>query len=80
MVTERPLRELRGAVERITYQNPENGLTVARLAPERPESEAEAARGDDRPVTVVGKLADVMPGQAIVAHGWWRNDPKHGWL
>ncbi|MBA2450925.1 MAG: hypothetical protein H0V51_23170, partial [Chloroflexi bacterium] len=33
--TDRPLRELRGVVERITYQNPENGFTVARLAPER---------------------------------------------
>src|SRR4051812_34424908 len=75
----RPLRELRGVVERITYQNPDNGYTVARLAPERPESEAEAARGDDRLVTVVGTLADLTPGEAIVAHGWWRNDPKHGW-
>src|SRR5215212_1962844 len=76
---DRPLRELRGVVERITYQNAENGFTVARLAPERPESEAEAARGDDRLVTVVGTLADLTPGEAIVAHGWWRNDAKHGW-
>jgi exodeoxyribonuclease V alpha subunit len=76
---DQPLRELRGVVERITYQNPENGFTVARLAPERAESEAEAARGDDRLVTVVGTLADLTPGEAIVAHGWWRNDPKHGW-
>src|SRR4051794_39998091 len=76
---DRPLRELRGVVERITYQNPENGFTVARLAPERPEAEAEAARGEDRLVTVVGTLADLTPGEAIVAHGWWRNDPKHGW-
>ena len=30
-----PRRELRGMVERITYQNPENGYTVARLAPDR---------------------------------------------
>jgi hypothetical protein len=30
-----PLRELRGVVERITFQNPGNGYTVARLAPER---------------------------------------------
>ena len=37
---DRPLRELRGVVERITYQNAENGYAVARLAPERPESEA----------------------------------------
>jgi hypothetical protein len=41
---DRPLRELRGVVERITYQNAENGFTVARLAAERPEAEAEAAR------------------------------------
>ena len=73
------LRELRGVVERITYQNPENGYTVARLAPERAGPEADAARGDDRLVTVVGTLADLTPGEAIMAHGWWRNDPKHGW-
>ena len=34
---DRPLRELRGVVERITYQNADNGYTVARLAPERPD-------------------------------------------
>src|SRR5438067_1548212 len=55
-VHDRPLRELRGVVERITFQNAENGFTVARLAPERPEAEAEAARGEDRLVTVVGFL------------------------
>ncbi|HET8626576.1 MAG TPA: hypothetical protein VFL91_04125, partial [Thermomicrobiales bacterium] len=51
-----PRRELRGVVERITYQNPENGYTVARLAPERPEGEARAAQSDDRLVTIVGTL------------------------
>ena len=66
-------------VERITYQNAENGYTVARLAPERPRDEAKAAQGDDRLVTLVGTLADLTPGEAIVAQGWWRNDPKHGW-
>jgi len=30
-------------------------------------------------VTVVGTLADLTPGEAIVAHGWWRNDTRHGW-
>jgi len=77
-----PRKELRGVVERITYQNPENGYTVARLAPERATGEGgevEAARGDDRLITLVGTLADLTPGEAIVAHGWWRNDPKHGW-
>ncbi len=77
-----PRRELRGVVERITYQNPENGYTVARLAPERAAEvggEAEAARGDDRLITLVGTLADLTPGEAIIAHGWWQNSPKHGW-
>jgi exodeoxyribonuclease V alpha subunit len=74
-----PRRELRGVVERLTYQNPENGYTVARLAPERAEGEAQAARGEDRLVTLVGTLADLTPGEAIVAHGWWQNNAKHGW-
>ncbi len=74
-----PRQELRGVVERLTYQNPENGYTVARLAPERPQDEARAAQADDRLVTIVGTLADLTPGEAIVAHGWWRNDAKHGW-
>src|SRR5439155_18039974 len=64
-------------------QNPENGYTVARLAPERAAGEAagetEAARGDDRLVTLVGTLADLTPGEAIVAQGWWQNSPQHGW-
>ena len=74
-----PHRELQGVVERVTYQNRENGYTVARLAPERAEGEVEAARGEDRLVTIVGTLADLTPGEAIVAHGWWQNSPKHGW-
>ncbi len=74
-----PRKELRGVVERLTYQNPENGYTVARLAPERPRDEARAAQADDRLVTIVGTLADLTPGEAIVAQGWWKNDAKHGW-
>src|SRR5919201_5395582 len=74
-----PPRELRGVVERVTYANPENGYAVVRLSPERAGAEAEAARGDDRLVTVVGPLAEVQPGEAVVARGWWRNTTKFGW-
>ena len=77
--TDPPLRELRGVVERITHQNAETGYTVARLAPERAGAEAEAAKGNDRLVTLIGTLADLTPGEAIVAEGWWQNHPKHGW-
>src|SRR2546423_1087444 len=83
-----PLRELRGVVERITYANPENGYAVVRLAPERAGAEAEAARGEDRLVTVVGPLAEVpvggpgggaRRGGGAPPRGWWRNTAKFGW-
>ena len=47
-----PRRELRGGVERITYQNPENGFTVARLAPERRDAEAAGAADGEHLVTL----------------------------
>ena len=75
--TDPPRRELRGVVERITFQNPETGFTVSRLAPERGQDEP--GRDDDRLVTLVGALPDLQPGEAIVARGFWRNDPRHGW-
>ena len=75
----RPLRELRGVIERITYQNPETGYTAARLAPERADAEVEVARQGDHLVTLVSTAPDLSPGEAIIARGWWRNDPKHGW-
>src|SRR5215217_3618767 len=64
-----PRKELRGVVERITYQNPENGYTVARLAPER-AADAAHGQGDERLVTVVGTLPDLQPSEAIEAKGW----------
>ena len=72
-------RELRGVVERLTYQNAENGYTVARLLPERAGPEAEIARDDSRLVTIVGTLVDLSAGEAVVLQGWWVNDAKHGW-
>ena len=62
-----PRRGLPGVVERTTYANADNGCTIARLAPERPEREVAAAQGGDWPVTIVGTLADLTSGKAIVA-------------
>jgi len=48
-VADRVPRERRGVVERSTFQNPENGFTVARLAPER--AVADAIGGTTTPST-----------------------------
>ena len=67
-----PRKELRGVVERITYQNPENGYTVARLAPERAagEGEVEAALLEHPGVAEAAVTGEADPdlGERIV--GW----------
>ncbi len=72
-------RELRGIVERVTFANPSTGFTVARLAPERGSAPVGVRQFEERLVTIVGTLADLTPGEAIIAHGWWLNSAKHGW-
>ncbi|MBI3964503.1 MAG: ATP-dependent RecD-like DNA helicase [Chloroflexi bacterium] len=65
--TEPPGVELRGAVERITYQNADTGYTVARI---------DVGRG--RIVTVVGTLPGINPGESVLARGHWAHHPEHG--
>jgi len=52
-----PLQELEGTLERITFQNEENGYTVARLVP----------RGKTVEVTVIGGLSGVNVGESVRA-------------
>ena len=56
---------------------------TASPSPALPRNDATVTRppavDDERLITLVGTLPDLQPGEAIVAHGWWRNDPKHGW-
>ncbi|MDH3676471.1 MAG: AAA family ATPase, partial [Anaerolineae bacterium] len=59
---------LKGAVERITYSNPETGYTVARF-------KADSRYGL---VTIVGGLADVSPGARLKVEGHWKTHPKYG--
>ena len=66
---EAPEREvLAGAVERVTFHNPENGFCVLRTR----------ARGRRDLVTVVGHAATVAPGERITATGEWVNDRTRG--
>ena len=66
-------------MERITFANPSTGFMVARLAAERGSAPGGVTQPDDRLVTIVGSLADLTPGEAIVAQGWWQNNAKHDW-
>ena len=62
------LIDLSGQIERITFTNPENGFTIAKL------------KVSDRRdlVTVVGTLAAPNPGEVIQMKGQWSQHPKFG--
>ena len=60
---------LQGAVERITYQAEDTGYTVARLS----------ARGNyGKPVTIIGPMAAVQPGESVRLEGEWTTHPQYG--
>jgi exodeoxyribonuclease V alpha subunit len=59
---------LAGLVERVTYQNTENGFCVIRVK----------ARSHRDLVTVVGHAAAISAGEWITASGDWVNDRTHG--
>ncbi len=63
-----PLQDLEGTLERLTYQNEENGYTVARLVP----------RGKTYEVTVVGALAGINVGSLLRLRGVWTTHPQYG--
>jgi exodeoxyribonuclease V alpha subunit len=57
-----------GHIERITFQNVENGWTVARLQ--------EPKKFDL--TTIVGTMTSVQVGETLRCHGHWKNDPNYG--
>lgn len=60
--------KIRCVVERITYQNPENGYTVLKTR----------VKGYDDLVTVVGNLLEVNVGSVLLMEGNWKVDAKYG--
>src|SRR3954463_3679043 len=64
----RVLATLEGVVERLTYVNPENGYTVAKVQP----------TGKNYLVAVVGNLPGGNAGESIAATGRWDSHPTHG--
>ena len=59
---------LKGYIDRITYYNPENGYTIARLVPE----------GKGEKLTVVGTLASLKEGESLEVAGTWAKHSKYG--
>lgn len=59
---------LRCVVERITYQNPENGYSVLKVK----------VKGYDDLVTLVGNLLEVPVGSVLLCRGEWKVDKRYG--
>ena len=59
---------LQGILERIVFENPDNGYTVGRFS----------ARGHPERVTVVGNLVSVNPGESLILQGTWVNTAQYG--
>lgn len=64
---ERDAEEVCGTVERIIYQNEENGYTICLLG---------TSDGDE--VTVVGTLPFISEGDSLSVCGRWVHNPKYG--
>ncbi len=62
------MEKLRCAVERITYQNEQNGYSVIKCR----------AKGYKDLVTVVGTMPEVHVGAILSLTGEWKLDPKYG--
>jgi exodeoxyribonuclease V alpha subunit len=59
---------LEGALERVTFANPETGYTIARI---------DSGRGPDL-ITVVGPLLGAQVGESLRMRGRWTSHPKYG--
>ncbi len=62
------MEHLRCVVERITYQNAENGYTVLKVA----------VKNASDLVTVVGTMPDTHVGSVLSLEGFWKMDAKYG--
>ena len=62
------LQYLEGTLERLTFQNEENGYSVARVIP----------KGKTYEVTVVGTLSGVNVGELLHLEGVWTSHPQYG--
>ena len=62
------MEHLRCVIERITYQNPQNGYTVLKAA----------VKGSPDLVTIVGAMPETHVGSVLSLEGFWKMDAKYG--
>jgi len=62
------MEELLGYIERITFQNPENGYTIAQLK----------AKGQSDLCCIVGTLPLLQPGETVRCNGTWKQHLVYG--
>lgn len=63
------METLKGILERIVYENEENGYVIARFTSREYGPEA---------LTVVGNLMSASPGENLLLRGSWVNHPRYG--
>ena len=66
------MAQLRGIVDRITFQNEENGYTVARLQVEG------STAYNNRLATIVGEMLSINPGETVILKGEWTTHKQYG--
>jgi exodeoxyribonuclease V alpha subunit len=64
-----PTTQIQGILDRITFQNKDNGYTVARLLNQSKRKEL---------ITVVGFLSSVPVGSTLSLAGTWIRDSRYG--
>ncbi|MDE6517487.1 MAG: ATP-dependent RecD-like DNA helicase, partial [Acetatifactor sp.] len=62
------MQKIRCVVERITYQNPENGYSVLKCR----------VKDYSDLVPVIGNMIDANVGSVLIAEGNWKVDAKYG--
>ena len=62
------MAEILGYIERITFQSPETGFTVAQL---------KAGKKADL-VCLVGSMPDIKPGETVRCQGEWKQHLAYG--
>ena len=62
------MQKLRCVIERITYQNPENGYSVMKVK----------VKDYSDLVTLVGNLLEIPVGSVLLCEGEWKVDKRYG--